>query len=435
MKYYSLNHNAQSVSFDKAVIQGLAPDRGLYFPERIPTLDPSFFEQIEQLSDHEIAFTAIRPYVEQELLSDRALKKIVEETLQFPFPIVPLTKNIATLELFQGPTLAFKDVGARFMARCLSNFNKTSKEKKVTVLVATSGDTGGAVADGFYEVPGIDVVILYPKGKVSEIQEKQLTTLGKNIAALEVEGTFDDCQDMVKSAFIDPQIIGEMQLTSANSINIARWLPQMFYYFIAYKVLKEKGGKLAVAVPSGNFGNICAGLMAQKMGLPIDQFIACTNINDTVPVYLEEGIYSPEPSKQTLSNAMDVGDPSNFIRIQKIFNNDFHKLKKGLKGYRFTDSETKKAIQDVYSSSQYICDPHGAVGYLGLKAFLDEQTNDDFYGVFMETAHPIKFVDAVEKTLKTKIPVPNQIEKVLEGEKKSFPITNYKDLKDFLLNR
>lgn len=434
MKYFSLNHNAQSVSFDKAVVQGLAPDRGLYFPETIPSLPASFFDRIEKLSDHEIAFTAMRPFVSKEVLSDGALKKIVEDTLQFPFPLVPITNEIASLELFQGPTLAFKDVGARFMARCLANFHKTSNDKKVTVLVATSGDTGGAVADGFFAVPGIEVVILYPKGKVSEIQEKQLTTLGRNISALEVEGTFDDCQDMVKSAFIDPQIKDKIQLTSANSINVARWLPQMFYYFFAYKALKEKGGKLAIAVPSGNFGNLCAGLMAQKMGLPIDHFVACTNINDTVPVYLEDGIYTPKPSQQTLSNAMDVGDPSNFIRIQKIFNNDFLKLKKGLKGYRFTDTDTKKAIQDVFASSGYICDPHGAVGYLGLKAFLEEQPKDNYYGVFMETAHPIKFVDTVEKALKTKIPVPKQIENVLRGEKKSFPITDYKDLKTFLLS-
>ena len=435
MKYYSLNHNAQSVSFDKAVIQGLAPDRGLYFPETIPSLPASFFDRIEKLSDHEIAFTAMRPFVSKEVLSDTALTKIVEDTLQFPFPLVPITDKIATLELFQGPTLAFKDVGARFMARCLANFQKVSKEKKVTVLVATSGDTGGAVADGFFEVPGIEVVILYPKGKVSEIQEKQLTTLGKNIAALEVEGTFDDCQEMVKNAFIDPQIKDKIQLTSANSINVARWLPQMFYYFFTYKALKEKGGKLAIAVPSGNFGNLCAGLMAQKMGLPINQFVACTNINDTVPIYLEDGIYKAKPSQQTISNAMDVGDPSNFIRIQKIFNNDFLKLKKGLMGFRFTDAQTKKAIQDIFSAANYICDPHGAVGYLGLKSFLEEHQENDFYGVFMETAHPIKFLDTVEKTLKTKIPVPKQIERIFQGEKKSFPIADYKALKDFLLSR
>jgi threonine synthase len=434
MKYFSLNHNAQKLSFDKAVVQGLAPDRGLYFPETIPTLPASFFDRIEKLSDHEIAFTAIRPFVSKDVLSNVALKEIVEDTLQFPFPLVPITNKIATLELFQGPTLAFKDVGARFMARCLANFQKASNDKKVTVLVATSGDTGGAVADGFFAVPGIEVVILYPKNKVSEIQEKQLTTLGKNISALEVDGTFDDCQDMVKSAFIDPQIKDQVQLTSANSINVARWLPQMFYYFFAYKALKGKASKIAIAVPSGNFGNLCAGLMGKKMGLPIDQFVACTNINDTVPVYLEDGIYTAKSSKQTISNAMDVGDPSNFIRIQKIFNNDFLKLKKGLKGYRFTDPQTKKAIQDIYTASNYICDPHGAVGYLGLKTFMEEQQENDFYGVFMETAHPIKFVETVEKTLNTKIPVPKQIENVLQGEKKSFPITDYKDLKDFLLS-
>lgn len=432
MNYFSLHYNSKPVSFDKAVIQGLAPDRGLYFPESIPTLPASFFEQMEQLSNHQIAFEAIRPFV-GDSLSEKALQDIVEDTLQFPFPIVSITDSIATLELFHGPTLAFKDVGARFMARCLSHFQTTNSEKKVTVLVATSGDTGGAVADGFYEVPGIDVVILYPKGKVSEIQEKQLTTLGKNIAALEVEGTFDDCQDMVKSAFIDHQIINEVQLTSANSINVARWLPQMFYYFFAYKALKNRKEKLAFAVPSGNFGNICAGLMAQKMGLPIAQFIACTNINDTVPVYLKEGVYTPKPSEQTISNAMDVGDPSNFVRIQKIFNKDFHKLQKELKGYRFTDTATKKALQEIYKKSKYIADPHGAVGYLGLKTFMEE--NPNYYGLFLETAHPIKFLDTVEKTLKTTVPVPQQIEAVLHKPKESHPIKDYKDLKAFLLSR
>jgi len=293
VKYYSLNHNAKDVGFLEAVQRGLAPDRGLYFPKEIPTLNADFIENINQYSDHEIAYRVIQPFVGNDIPKEQ-LKKIVKDTLSFDFPIVQITENIATLELFQGPTLAFKDVGARFMARCLAHANQLDKKKKITVLVATSGDTGGAVADGFYKVKGIEVVILYPKGKVSEIQERQLTTLGKNITALEVEGTFDDCQDMVKSAFIDPELIQNVNLTSANSINIARWLAQMFYYFIAYKNRPNPEKKLIVSVPSGNFGNLCAGLIAQQMGLPISHFIASTNINNTVPEYLESGEYTPK---------------------------------------------------------------------------------------------------------------------------------------------
>jgi threonine synthase len=336
--------------------------------------------------------------------------------------------------LFQGPTLAFKDVGARFMARCLAYANEVEKKEKLTILVATSGDTGGAVADGFYKVDGINVVILYPKGKVSEIQEKQLTTLGENIKAIEVDGVFDDCQDMVKSAFIDNDLIQNVALTSANSINIARWLSQMFYYFIAYKNRLHPEKKLVVSVPSGNFGNLCAGLVAKKMGLPVDQFIASTNINDTVPDYLNSGTYTPKKSKATLSNAMDVGDPSNFIRIQKLFNNDIFKLKKILKGYHYTDTETKKAIKEIHEVSGYIADPHGAVGYLGLKDFL-KNTTDDYQGLFLETAHPIKFVDTVEATLKTTVEIPKRLESILNREKTSIPISRYDELKSFLLKR
>ena len=433
MKYYSLNYNSQDVSFLDAVRKGLAPDRGLYFPSDIKKLPNTFFENIHNLSDHEIAFQVIHQFVGGDI-PDSRLKKIVEETLSFDFPIVPITGSIATLELFQGPTLAFKDVGARFMARCLAYANEVEKKEKLTILVATSGDTGGAVADGFYKVDGINVVILYPKGKVSEIQEKQLTTLGENIKAIEVDGVFDDCQDMVKSAFIDNDLIQNVALTSANSINIARWLSQMFYYFIAYKNRLHPEKKLVVSVPSGNFGNLCAGLVAKKMGLPVDQFIASTNINDTVPDYLNSGTYTPKKSKATLSNAMDVGDPSNFIRIQKLFNNDIFKLKKILKGYHYTDTETKKAIKEIHEVSGYIADPHGAVGYLGLKDFL-KNTTDDYQGLFLETAHPIKFVDTVEATLKTTVEIPKRLESILNREKTSIPISRYDELKSFLLKR
>lgn len=434
MNYYSLNYNSSTVGFLEAVRKGLAPDRGLYFPETIPSLSQNFIENIPNLSNHELALTAIHPFVGKDIPKDR-LKAIVEDTLSFDFPIIPITDSIASLELFQGPTLAFKDVGARFMARCLAYAHEVKEQKKLTILVATSGDTGGAVADGFFKVEGIDVVILYPKGKVSEVQEKQLTTLGENITALEVDGTFDDCQNMVKSAFIDPELTKSVALTSANSINIARWLAQMFYYFIAYKNRPNPDKELIVSVPSGNFGNLCAGLVAYKMGLPIKHFIASTNINDTVPSYLNSGNYDPKKSVSTISNAMDVGDPSNFIRIEKLFNNDFHKLKKVISGYAYTDAQTRKAMKEIYTESKYIADPHGAVSYLGLKAYLDDLEGDTAQGIFFETAHPIKFAPTVEATLELKLDPPKQVEKFLNKPKLSIPINDYKSLKEFILER
>lgn len=434
MNYYSLNYNSSTVGFLEAVRKGLAPDRGLYFPETIPSLSQNFIENIPDLSNHELALTAIHPFVGKDIPKDR-LKAIVEDTLSFDFPIIPITDSIASLELFQGPTLAFKDVGARFMARCLAYAHEVKEQKKLTILVATSGDTGGAVADGFFKVEGIDVVILYPKGKVSEVQEKQLTTLGENITALEVDGTFDDCQNMVKSAFIDPELTKSVALTSANSINIARWLAQMFYYFIAYKNRPNPDKELIVSVPSGNFGNLCAGLVAYKMGLPIKHFIASTNINDTVPSYLNSGNYDPKKSVSTISNAMDVGDPSNFIRIEKLFNNDFHKLKKVISGYAYTDAQTRKAMKEIYTESKYIADPHGAVSYLGLKAYLDDLEGDTAQGIFFETAHPIKFAPTVEATLELKLDPPKQVEKILNKPKLSIPINDYKSLKEFILER
>ncbi|MGB2434934.1 MAG: threonine synthase [Flavobacteriaceae bacterium] len=430
MKYFSLNHNSKSTLFHDAVKRGLAPDRGLYFPETIPQLPQSFFDGIEKMSIPEMAYRVIKPYVGNQILKEK-LMEIVSETLDFDFPIIAITDNIAALELFQGPTLAFKDVGARFMARSLGHLNRDSNEK-ITVLVATSGDTGGAVANGFLGVEGINVVILYPKGKVSEIQEKQLTTLGQNITALEVDGVFDDCQEMVKTAFLDPGL-SSVNLTSANSINVARWLPQMFYYFIAYRALKSKNKRLVFSVPSGNFGNICAGIMGQQMGLPIDHFIASTNVNDAVPRYLETGTYDPMPTIQTISNAMDVGNPSNFVRIQKIFNNDAVKMKKNISGYRYTDQETIKALKEIYDLKNYIADPHGAVGYLGLKEYLNEQ-KEDLYGVFLETAHPVKFLDSVNKTLKLEVEIPERLKDTLAKEKVSVPIKDYSELKAYLLD-
>ena len=430
MKYFSLNHNSKSTLFHDAVKRGLAPDRGLYFPETIPQLPQSFFDNIEKMSIPEMAYRVIKPYVGNQILKEK-LMEIVSETLDFDFPIIEITDNIAALELFQGPTLAFKDVGARFMARSLGHLNQGSKDK-ITVLVATSGDTGGAVANGFLGVEGVNVVILYPKGKVSEIQEKQLTTLGQNITALEVDGVFDDCQEMVKTAFLDTGL-SSINLTSANSINVARWLPQMFYYFIAYRALKSKNKKLVFSVPSGNFGNICAGIIGQQMGWPIDHFIASTNVNDAVPRFLETGTYDPIPTIQTISNAMDVGNPSNFVRIQKIFNNDVVKMKKILSGFRYTDQQTKKALKEIYDLKSYIADPHGAVGYLGLKEYLEQQ-NEDFYGVFLETAHPVKFLDSVNKTLKLEVEIPERLKDTLSKEKTSIPIKDYSELKSYLLN-
>jgi threonine synthase len=430
MKYFSLNHNSKTTLFHDAVKKGLAPDRGLYFPESIPQLPKSFFNRIEKMTIPEMAYRVIKPYVGNQILKEK-LMEIVTETLDFEFPIIEITDNIAALELFQGPTLAFKDVGARFMARTLGHLNQVNKEK-ITVLVATSGDTGGAVANGFLGVEGINVVILYPKGKVSEIQEKQLTTLGQNITALEVDGVFDDCQEMVKTAFLDSTLSG-VNLTSANSINIARWLPQMFYYFIAYRTLKSKNKRLVFSVPSGNFGNICAGIMGQQMGLPIDHFIASTNVNDAVPRFLETGTYDPKPTIQTISNAMDVGNPSNFIRIQKIFNNDLVKMKKNFSGFRFTDQDTKKAIKEIYKINGYVADPHGAVGFLGLKEFLTRQ-KDDLFGVFLETAHPVKFLDSVNQTLNLEVEIPQRLKQTLSKNKISIPIKDYSELKAFLLN-
>lgn len=430
MHYYSLSNPNETTNFAQAVVNGIAPDRGLYFPSEIPRLPASFFDKIEEIDVHEMALTAIQAFVGDEIPKEE-LERIVKTTLDFDFPVVPVEDQIGSLELFHGPTLAFKDVGARFMAQCLGYFNKQNSTQKVTVLVATSGDTGGAVANGFLGVEGIEVVILYPKGKVSKVQEQQLTTLGQNITALEVDGVFDDCQDMVKTAFLDSEITNQRILTSANSINVARWLPQMLYYFLAYRQLKHKNKPLVVAVPSGNFGNICAGMIAQQMGLPIDHFIAATNVNDAVPAYLESGNYQAVKTTPTISNAMDVGDPSNFVRIQKIYGNDFENLSQHLSGYRFTDEETREAMQHIHSSSGYVADPHGAVGYLGLKKYLEN--HPDKYGIFLETAHPVKFLTTVEETLGTKVELPQRIQDLLEKEKQSTPISNYEDLKRFLL--
>ena len=425
MRYYSLNNSSPLSSFKKAVQNGIAPDRGLYFPEKITPISEDFINNISDYSNEEIAYEVIKQFIGDEI-PDTNLKEIIKKTISFDFPVVNLDENIGSLELFHGPTMAFKDVGARFMSQCLEYFNQ-NKTEDITVLVATSGDTGGAVANGFLNAKGVQVVILYPKGKVSEIQEKQLTTLGNNITALEVDGVFDDCQEMVKSAFLDKNI--SRNLTSANSINVARWLPQMFYFFFAYKQVSKKYKDIIFSVPSGNFGNICAGLLAQKLGLPIKHFIASTNINDTVPKYLIDGVYDPKPSKATISNAMDVGNPSNFIRIQELFNKNLTSLKKSFSSYSFSDDETKTMMKSIHDNFNYISEPHGAVGYLGLKKH-GLKTNE--FGIFLETAHPVKFLEIVEETLKVDVEIPSQIKQVMSKQKVATSIANYQELKIFL---
>ena len=431
MNFFSLNKKAPNVSFKDAVIKGIAPDKGLYFPERITPLPKTFFENIQSLPNTEIAFEAIRQFVSDEIPNVN-LKEILKEVLDFDFPIVELEENVATLELFHGPTMAFKDVGARFMAQCLGYFSGSSTDE-VTVMVATSGDTGGAVANGFLGVDGVKVVILYPSGKVSDIQERQLTTLGQNVTALQVDGTFDDCQKMVKTAFLDEDLLKNMQLTSANSINVARWLPQLFYFLFAYKQLKSKGKELVFSVPSGNFGNICAGMVAQRLGMPVKHFVAATNVNDTVPKFMQTGKYHPKPSTATISNAMDVGNPSNFIRIRHLFQDDFETLNENLSSFSFTDVATKKAMKEIHKEFGYVADPHGAVGYLGFREY--QKTHPKAYGVFLETAHPVKFLEVVEDTLGTTLEIPSQIQKVMGKEKKYVKINTYGELKTFLINR
>jgi threonine synthase len=432
MHYYSTSDKSIKADFKEATIQGQAPDKGLYFPSQIPQLSKDFIKDIGNLSKEEIAFKIIEPYVGNTISTDQ-LKRIVAETIAFDFPLVPVTETISALELFHGPTLAFKDVGARFMSRCLGYFVK-NENKKVTVLVATSGDTGGAVANGFYNVDGVNVVILYPSGKVSNTQEVQLTTLGKNITALEIEGNFDDCQQMVKHAFADGDLRNQIFLTSANSINVARWLPQQFYYFFAYQQWKDKNTPPVVSVPSGNFGNICAGLLAYQSGLPVSHFIAACNANDTVPLYLQSGDYQIKNSVPTISNAMDVGNPSNFVRILELFEHNFGSLKNILTSYSISDDETRKTVAEVFKQDNYVLDPHGAVGFLALQRYLNE--NPGSKGFFLETAHPSKIYDVIEPVIHQQIEIPESI-KVLMNQKKNTIRVNAGDndkLKSILLS-
>ena len=433
MKYYSTNKNNPEVTLKEAVIKGLAADNGLFMPERINKFEPSFFENIHNLSFQEIAFEVALKFFGDDIESS-TLKTIVYDTLQFDCPLVKVTNNIYSLELFHGPTLAFKDIGARFMARLLSHF-MTNREKQINVLVATSGDTGSAVANGFLDVEGIHVYVLYPKGKVSKIQESQFTTLERNITALEIEGTFDDCQHLVKSAFLDKELNEKLVLTSANSINVARFLPQSFYYFNAYVQLQKLGllkdKSLVFSVPSGNLGNITAGLFAYEMGLPIDHFIAANNANSVVFDYLKDGEYTPRPSIETIANAMDVGAPSNFARILDLYNHSHAEISQILKSYTYSDEQIRETIKRVYDQYDYLCDPHGACGFKSLEESLDE----DQVGVFLETAHPAKFLETVEKIVgKGNVELPEKLSDFMRGKKKSIELNNqFATFKSYLL--
>lgn len=442
MNYYSTNDKAPIATLEKAVIKGLAEDKGLYMPERIKPLPKEFFENIEKMSFQEIAYKVAECFFGEDIDSE-SLKEIVYDTLQFDCPVKKVTENIYSLELFHGPTLAFKDVGARFMARLLQYFLKKGgeyisngeerKNKEVNVLVATSGDTGSAVANGFLGVEGIHVYVLYPKGKVSPIQECQFTTLGKNITAIEIDGVFDDCQALVKSAFMDEELNKNMMLTSANSINVARFLPQAFYYFNAYARMKERGlaENLVMCVPSGNFGNICSALFGKRMGLPVKRFIAANNANDIFYNYLQTGEYHPKASVQTIANAMDVGDPSNFARIYNLYNADHKAICNDISGATYKDQEIRTIMQECYSNTGYVLDPHGACGYQALKDGLKEGET----GVFCETAHPAKFKSTVDEILSSDIEIPARLQEFMKGEKKSVEMgKDFESFKAFLLS-
>lgn len=431
MKYYSTNRKAADATLEEAVVKGLASDRGLFMPREIKPLPQEFYEHIEELSFQEIAYRVADTFFGEDIPAD-TLKQIVYDTLSFDVPLVKVTDNIYSLELFHGPTLAFKDVGARFMARLLGYFIRKEGKKEVNVLVATSGDTGSAVANGFLGVEGIHVYVLYPKGKVSEIQEKQFTTLGRNITALEVDGTFDDCQALVKAAFMDRELNEHLQLTSANSINVARFLPQAFYYFYAYAQLKKagRGANAVVCVPSGNFGNITAGLFGKRMGLPVSRFIAANNRNDIFYQYLQTGVYSPRPSIATIANAMDVGAPSNFARVLDLYQNSHQAICADISGATYTDEQIADTMRQVWQEHHYLLDPHGACGYRALAEGLQPGET----GVFLETAHPAKFKDTVEKIIGESISIPAKLQAFMSGEKQSQPMSReFADFKRYLL--
>lgn len=433
MKYYSTNKQAADATLEEAVVKGLAADKGLYMPYEIKPLPSSFYDEIENLSLQEIAYRVADAFFGEDVPAD-VLKQIVYDTLNFDIPAVRVTDTIYSLELFHGPTLAFKDVGGRFMARLLGYFIRKSGKQQVNVLVATSGDTGSAVANGFLGVEGIHVYVLYPKGKVSEIQEKQFTTLGQNITALEVEGTFDDCQALVKNAFMDEELNHRMLLTSANSINVARFLPQAFYYFYAYAQMKKlgKADKLVVCVPSGNFGNITAGLFGKRMGLPVHRFIAANNRNDIFYQYLQTGQYNPRPSIATIANAMDVGNPSNFARVLDLYEENHAAIAAEISGATYTDAQIRETVKQVYNENGYLLDPHGACGYRALT----EQLQPGETGLFLETAHPAKFLQTVEGIIGAEVAIPDKLQAFMKGTKMSVPMNkDFVSFKNYLMTR
>ena len=433
MRYYSTNGKAPMATLHEAVVKGLAGDRGLYMPETIKTLPQSFFDNIDKLSFQEIAFTVAQAFFGEDV-NEEDLRKIVYDTLSFDCPVARVTENIYSLELFHGPTLAFKDVGARFMARLLQYFIRQEGNEEVNVLVATSGDTGSAVANGFLGVDGIHVYVLYPKGKVSKIQECQFTTLGKNITAVEVDGVFDDCQALVKNAFMDEELNNHMKLTSANSINVARFLPQAFYYFNAYARMKAlgKADEMVVCVPSGNFGNITAALFGHRMGLPIRRFIAANNANDIFYNYLQTGKYEPKASRQTIANAMDVGDPSNFARIYDLYKGDHSAVTSLISGATYSDDMIRETMRQCYADNGYILDPHGACGYRALS----EQLKAGETGVFCETAHPAKFKDTVDSIIGAEVEIPERLAAFMKGEKQSVEMgKSFAEFKEYLISR
>ena len=429
MNYFSLNNKNHKVNFKEALFNGLAPDRGLYFPQEIKSLKKSFISNLDDYDKIEISMEVISQFIGNQI-DEESLKKIIEHSIDFEFPLKKIDENISVLELFHGPSMAFKDVGARFTSRCLSHFIRKGYDKKVTVLVATSGDTGAAVASGFHKVEGIDVFILYPKNKISNIQEKQISTFSDNIFPIEVDGTFDDCQEIVKDALTDKDLTSNFNFTTANSINISRWIPQTLYYFFAYSQLPSDIEKSSFSIPSGNYGNLFSAIVSKKIGLPIENIISSNNINNPVERYFQSGVFTPLHSKETLSNAMDVGDPSNFKRVNKIFDHDLDKMKEIIHAFSFTDYETEDAIKNLLKKNKYFCDPHGAIGYLGAKKYIDNNLGS--HCIFLETAHFYKFYDEIKNIIGNEFNVPSQLESVLKKEKNSVEINGYNHFKEYI---
>ena len=429
MDYYSLNNKNHKVNFKEALFNGLAPDRGLYFPQEIKSLKKSFISNLNDYDKIEISMEVISQFIGNQI-DKQSLKKIIEHSIDFEFPLKKIDENISVLELFHGPSMAFKDVGARFTSRCLSHFIRKGYNKKVTVLVATSGDTGAAVASGFHKVEGIDVFILYPKNKISNIQEKQISTFSDNIFPIEVEGTFDDCQKIVKDALIDKDLTSNFNFTTANSINISRWIPQTLYYFFAYSQLPSDLEKFSFSIPSGNYGNLFSSLVSKELGLPIENIISSNNINNPVERYFKYGVYTPMHSKETLSNAMDVGDPSNFKRVNEIFDLDLVKMKGTLHAFSFTDYQTMDTIKYLLKNFNYLCDPHGAIGYLGAKKYINNNLGS--HCIFLETAHFYKFYDEIKNLIDVDFNIPSQLKNILDKEKKSVTIKDYYNFKEHM---